>query len=273
MADVPTYREEFAIYRRLVGARVRSELQYRTSFAAFLVAQAVVTFLDCVAILAIFSAVPSLGGWSRTQVLWLYGTSVASFGLTDLAAAPVEYIARYVRSGDFDGLLTRPVSVLTQLLGHEFALRRAGRCLQSAVVLTALLLGGVTDWTWTRAAVAAWGVLGAALAFAGLFLLTSSFAFWSPRSEEVANAFTYGGEYTAQYPTHVFGDWVRGFAFGVVPSGASVYLPAIYVLDAPNPLDVPVWLQIAAPAIFVPIIGAAALAWRAGIGHYESTGS
>ena len=68
----PSWGEEWSIYQRLVGARIRSELQYRTSFAAFLTAQALITFLDCVAILAIFSAVPALGSWHRSQVVWVW---------------------------------------------------------------------------------------------------------------------------------------------------------------------------------------------------------
>ena len=61
-----------AVYRRLVVACVRSELQYRTSFAARVLAESVITFLDCVVILALFTRVPALGGWDRGQVLVLY---------------------------------------------------------------------------------------------------------------------------------------------------------------------------------------------------------
>ena len=42
------------IYRRLVGARIRSQLQYRLSFVLNLVGMAIVTFLDFAVILVLF---------------------------------------------------------------------------------------------------------------------------------------------------------------------------------------------------------------------------
>ena len=134
-----------AIYRRLVGARVRSELQYRTSFAASVLAQIVITFLDCVVILAIFTQVPALGGWDRGQVLVLYASSILSFGTADLIAGPVEQTALYVRLGTYDRLLIRPVGVLWQIFGYEFALRRIGRILQSGIVLAVTIASGTVD--------------------------------------------------------------------------------------------------------------------------------
>ena len=49
---------------RLVGARIRGDLQYRTSFVMFMTSQFLVAFLDFLAIVIIFSHVPRLAGWS-----------------------------------------------------------------------------------------------------------------------------------------------------------------------------------------------------------------
>lgn len=77
----------------------------------------------------------------------------------------------------------------------------------------------------------------------------------------------------AQYPTHAFTGWLRRAALFVVPVGAVSYLPALHVVRAPNPLAVPGWAMAAAPLVCVPAWGVAALAWRAGVHHYEGTGS
>ena len=52
------------IYRRLAGARIRSDLQYRTSFWLFTLGQFFITFVDFVTIAVIFSQVHDLAGWS-----------------------------------------------------------------------------------------------------------------------------------------------------------------------------------------------------------------
>jgi ABC-2 type transport system permease protein len=263
-----------AIYRRLVGARVRSELQYRTSFVASVLAQSILTFLDCVVILALFTRVPALGGWDRGQVLVLYASSVLSFGLADVLVAPVEQTALYVRLGTFDRLLIRPVSVLGQILGYEFALRRIGRLVQSGIVLAVTIATGTVDLPSTlRALFLVPAVLGGGATFAGLFVMVNTLSFWFPNSKEVGNAFTYGGETVAHYPTHIFRPWLRNAALFVVPVGVVSYVPGIFVLDAPNPLGIPVWLQLLSPLVFVPVGAVAAFVWRIGLRRYESTGS
>jgi len=266
---------DVGVVRRLVGARIRSELEYRVSFGAFLVAQGIVTFLDCVAILLLFSKVHTIGGWDRSQVLYLYGTATMSFGTADLLFGALQYTPEYVRTGDLDRLLVRPLPIVAQLFGGEFALRRLGRVLQSVVVLVAVLTAGTLHVAWTPAklAVMAFAIGGGVLTYGSLWLAATILAFYSPGADETANAVTYGGQTVAQYPTHVFGPALRRTALFVVPVGAISYLPAIFVLDAPNPLRVPAVAQVLAPLVFLPVGTIAALLWRTGIRHYEGTGS
>ena len=65
------------IYRRLIGARIRAQLQYRLSFALNLVGNALITFLDFAAILIVFGQVDALGGWTVGEVAVLYGISAS----------------------------------------------------------------------------------------------------------------------------------------------------------------------------------------------------
>ena len=260
-------------FRLLAGARVRSELQYRSSFAAFTISQAMVTFLDCAVILIFFANVPVIGGWSRGEVLYLYSIATLSLGFADFVMGSVEYLPQHVRTGTLDRLLVRPAGVLAQLLAQEFALRRIGRIVQASTVLVIVLVTTDVDWTLDGALVAVAGVVGAMLTFCAVFLATSSLSFWSPNTQEFANAFTYGGATVAEFPTHIFPSWLRVFFIGVVPAGAVVYFPAMYALHADNPLGFPRWMQAASPLVCVPVLAVGGLIWRFGVRHYESTGS
>jgi ABC-2 type transport system permease protein len=261
-------------YRALVGAKVRAEWSYRTSFFTFLTAQATVTFLDCVAILVIFGRVPTIGGWDRGEVLVLYVATVLAFGLSDVLIAPVESTARYVLDGGFDRLLVRPLRILPQLLAAEFALRRFGRFVQASLVLSiGVATGAIVFPGAGRAAFLVPAVVGAAVSFGAISVLANSVAFWVPNGKEIANTVTYGGEAIAERPTHVYPRWLQRAALYVVPVGAVVYLPGIFVTDAPNPLGVPVWVQVTSPLLGVPLCGLAAFAWRAGLRRYEGAGS
>jgi ABC-type uncharacterized transport system permease subunit len=52
--------ELLGIYRRLIGARIRSQTQYRLSFALNVIGTALISFLDFAAILILFGQVDAL---------------------------------------------------------------------------------------------------------------------------------------------------------------------------------------------------------------------
>ena len=94
-----------------------------------------VTGLDFVAILLMFSQVDVLGGYGLPEVAFLYGLSATSFGLADLAVGSMDRLGSRVRDGTLDTLLVRPVPVLAQVAADRFALRRVARITQGALVL------------------------------------------------------------------------------------------------------------------------------------------
>ena len=114
-----------AIWFHLVGARFRSELQYRTSFALIVLATSVFAFLDFVAVLAIFDRVDALGGWSFAEVALLYGTATVAFHLANVFVGGIDSAAEHIRSGTFDRLLLRPVGTVVQLVATLAARRFA----------------------------------------------------------------------------------------------------------------------------------------------------
>ena len=266
-------RADFVAYRHLIRAKVRSEAKYPVSFVSHLVAQTLILGLDLLAIWVLFQQVPTLGGWTSRQVLYLYGISGTAFGLADIFVSAIERTTEYVRLGTFDRFLLRPMSTLIQLEAQEFELRRIGRVIQPVVVLIASLLVLHVHWTIGRALLVPFSLLGGFVFFAGLYLITCSTAFFVPSTQEFANAFTYGGQMLTQYPVHLFGEWLRRIALFIVPLGVVAYLPGIYVLQAPNPLGVAPWMQVGAPLVSLPVLGLGLLAWRAGERHYSSTGS
>ena len=51
------------------------------------------------------------------------------------------------------------------------------------------------------------------------------------------------------------------------------WYPCLFLLGRPDPFGLPGWLQLAAPVPAALLLGLCALVWRAGVRHYESTGS
>jgi ABC-2 type transport system permease protein len=261
------------IYRRLVGARIRGQLQYRLSFALNVLGAALISFLDFAAILILFEQVDALGEWTVAEVALLYGVATVSFAVTDLVIGHIDLLPRMIREGEFDLVLVRPLGSLFQVVASDFSLRRLGKATQGLAVLLVALVYVDVDWTAGRAAMVLVALVAGCVIYAGVWIAFATVAFWLVDSIEVANAFTYGGQTLAQYPINIFGAWFRRLVVFVVPVAFVAYFPALYMLDKEDRLGLPGVLRFASPLVAAAVAVAGGLVWREAVGHYRSTGS
>jgi ABC-2 type transport system permease protein len=260
-------------YRIIGGARLRSDLQYRTSFVIFTVSQFTITALDFVAILVVFGKVDALAGWSLGEVAFLYGVANFAFGVADFFIGAIEYIQVDIRQGTFDRVLLRPASSLVQVVADRFALRRIGKVAEGALVFAIGCGVAGIDWDAGRVAMSALSIVTGAVIFGSIWVFTACVCFWWVEAREAQNAFTYGGGFLAQYPLGIYGSWLRRIFAYVIPVAFVNYFPAVYVLDRQDRLGFPSWAPFASPVVAVIAAVAAGAAWRVGIRHYRSTGS
>ena len=269
MADLA---ETLGFYLHLIRARVRAQMQYRTSFILDVIGMFLVSFLEFIAILIVFANVPQLGGWSMPEVALLYGLATLSFAFTDLVVGHLDLFPQLIRDGNFDLLLVRPRGTLFQVVTADFQLRRLGKALQALVILAYALANLDIAWTADRVLMLPVAVATGALIFVCVWVTAICVAFWTVDAREAANAFTYGGQTFAQYPLGIYDRWMRRFLAYVVPLAFVAYFPAVYVLGKTDPLGLPPWLSLLSPLVAV---GAAAVTfgvWQVAVRHYRSAG-
>ncbi|MET8979124.1 ABC transporter permease [Streptomyces sp. NPDC004539] len=252
---------------------VRSTLAYRASFAMTLVSGLLLTGLDFVGIVLMFSQVDSLGGWTLPEVAFLYGLAAMSFGLADLVIGSVARLGTRVRDGSLDTLLVRPAPVLVQVAADRFALRRLSRITQGALIFVYALTALDIPWTAEKVLLVPVTVLSGGAIFSAVFVAGGAFQFVAQDASEVQAAFTYGGGTMLQYPPTVFAkELVRGVTF-VFPLAFVNWVPASHVLGRPYPLGLPEGAAWAPPLVAALCCALAGIGWRAGLRTYRSTGS
>jgi ABC-2 type transport system permease protein len=261
------------VYRRIIASRVRSQLAYPVSFALDCVAQALGQALELVVILVVFGRVQSLGGFERDEVLLMYGLAGIAFGLADLAVGQLDDLPRWIRTGEFDVLLARPLGALAQLATSDLQLRRLGRVAVGLAVLVVVVTGAGVAPTPLNLALLVVTPLVGTVVISAIWVATCAVSFWVVEGREVANAFTYGSSLTTSYPVTVFGPWLRRVFCFAVPSAFVAYFPALALLDRPDPLGLPHALRYASPLVAVVAVGVAALVWRTAVRRYQGAGS
>jgi ABC-2 type transport system permease protein len=258
-------------YFLLAWTWTRAAAAYPASFALMIVFGLAAGAMDVAAILVVFANTTTLGGFTREEVLFLYGTASVSFSLCDTFVSNLDRISQHIKAGTLDTFLIRPAAAWIQIATDRFVPTRIGRILQAVAVLTYALSALGPDWhrAWMIPVMIITGVV----IFASLWTLAGALQFVLTDAPEVVNAFTYGTHQLSQYPFSIYArDLVRGVTY-VLPLAYVNWQPALYVLGRDDPFGTPEFMRFLGPAAALVLALVAGFAWRQGLRHYRSTGS
>ena len=252
---------------------IRAALTYRTSFVILTLTNLVMSSLDFVAIVVMFTNIDSMAGFSIAEIAFLYGGTSLALGVADLLLGNIERLGTRIRMGTFDAMMVRPVPLFAQSCADEFSLRRLGRIAQGAAIFGWSIAVLPVDWSPAKVLMLPYLVVCGTLIFVALFTLGAAFQFWSTDGSEVANAFTYGGNTMTQYPLTIYPPQVVKVLTFLVPVAFVNWYPSLFVLDRPDPFGLPSELQFASPVAAGVLCLLAWWAWHSGVRRYRSTGS
>ena len=262
------------LYMRLVGARIRAQMQYRASFIFELFGFALVTGVEFGVLLILFNRFDAVGGWSLYEVAILYGLSSISLSLVEMIGrgfdAPFE---RMMQQGAFDGILLRPWGTFFQILASEFQVRRLGRTIQGFGALMFGIAGLTISWTSAKIVLLVLAALSGSLIYLGLFVIGATICFWTIKTPEVLNAFIFGGQQLTSYPLSIYSEAIRVIFLSIVPVGMAISPATLYRFDPSDPHGLRVGLAGAAFPAALLFLALSLAFWRYGVSKYQSVGS
>jgi ABC-2 type transport system permease protein len=262
------------LYGRYLAVSIRAQMQYRMSFLMAATGSFIATIIEVTAIWALFDRFGDLPNWNLAEVCFLYGVVNISFAITACMTSGFdEFGSQYIRTGNFDRLLLRPRGIVLQLLGHELALRKAGRLAQGIVVFAWGASQVQIDWSLLNMLFLLFTLVSGVAFFHGLLIFQATLAIWTVESLEVMNTMTYGGVQTAQYPMNIYSGWLQRVFTYIVPLACISYFPVLLLMDKSDPLGSSAVFQALSPTLGFIFLGASLLAFRFGISQYTSTGS
>jgi ABC-2 type transport system permease protein len=266
-------REYWAIYRSLAGAYVRSRLQYRLSFWLGVFVTVITDLVPLLLIGIVFTRFPSLHGWHWRDVALLYGLDQLAFGVVRCFSRQIDNFENYIVSGDFDSFLIRPLPPLFHLLAARFEIMEIGRLTAGSLIFILAARAAGVPLTVENIAVAAGAVIGGALILFSLILMQATVSFWHTRSGKLQDLVQASGRAFAEYPLTIYPLGVRWLLTFALPLALITYYPAQRLLGRnESGALLPVLSLAAVPVGLIFLLLAGGL-WRAGLRHYQSTGS
>jgi ABC-2 type transport system permease protein len=245
------------------------------SFFLDVISNAIIMGFFFVSFALVLMQFDSIGGWTLSEVAFVWGITEFSFGTMDMIFSGFDYdsFGPMVRKGRFDQLLLRPANITLQVLGSRFVLRRMGKMMEGLIIFIFGLSHLTLTWTPLKILYIPVLVISQVCFFGSLFIIGATTTFWTMERLEILNIFTYGGSEIMSYPMHVFPRPIRLVFTYLVPAIFMSYFPAVYILNKPDPLNAPGFVSFLAPFLAVLMMWLALRFWQFGIRNYQSSGS
>lgn len=256
------------LYFKYFLVHVKSEMQYKMSFALSFISQFFVFFGYYFTILCLFDKFDSLKGFSIYDVLLTFSIIQFGFAFCETFFRGIDQFDKLIIDGGFDRLLLRPQNMLLQVFGQEVSIMKLSRLLQAVIILVIAIINIDVVWDIKKIITIICMLISSVVIFLSIFILAASYCFLTVKGLEVRNVFTDGGKHMAQYPIGIF---KKGFIFFftyIIPFGFVNYYPLLYILDRTN-TD----LYMISPLITILYLIPCIAIFYKGIKRYSSVGS
>lgn len=216
---------------------------------------------------------PSMNGWTFREMFLLYSLWMAGHELHNTAFFQVVSVPDFIREGQFDRFLVRPLDALFQIVTVPQQILPDGLLLALVTLGVAIPVSGLHP-SALLVLVVALIVCGGALIDLGISLAVATVAFWVIRVDTLRWAVMSLEQDFTRYPISIYARGVRLVLAFVLPFAFMNYFPAAFLLGkTENGLGLNPIVGVFTPAIGLVMTAAAYLFWRVGLRHYQGTGS
>lgn len=250
-------------YWKLYVAALRSRAAYRVDLFAGILTT---LFVQC-GTLAFYwvvrSRAASLGGWSPSTVLFLFGVTAMGLALAEALFNGIWHLPTYVHDGYVDRLLLYPVRSLLFVLVARPELHSIGNFL-AGVGMVAIAFSMSPPAPVTYLLLPIW-VVSTAVIYAACLVSVASWTFKirGPLGPQYFILLHLLG--AARYPIHIYPAWLKLVLLSVFPIGFATYLPGAWLEGAGES-----WLVALAPPVVAALASLVALAaWQLGLRSYQ----
>lgn len=248
---------------------IKTQMAYRADFFIGIFSELLLQSVNLIFLLVVFTKIPTIQGWDRNQVLFIYGFFLVPFAIyggffNHLFDVPEIYVLQ----GELDRVLVRPLNSWFQVVVETMHPELLFGGIAGIVLM--IYAGKNMDLvlTWGDIPLALVMVFGATLIYAGVYTFLASLGFWSEGNmglmPMVYNLSNYG-----RYPMTVYRGPVRFILTWILPFAFVGFYPSTLIMHRYEYLGY---------ALLTPLVGVVCFAiaygvWVIGIRRYRGTGS
>ena len=255
------------LYFSFLKTSLKEMLIYRLDCVVGMVSQMVTQAVEIIFIWIVFQNTENLAGWNFSQIMLLYGITLLSLGIADFCFDALYDIGpKYMREGEFDKIMLRPVHPLISIIGASKEFTSLGYFFLGLIITIVMLIKLAIPITFLFILkIVFFSIIGALIigAINTIFSITS---FWTYRSNEfiwAANrVYTF-----AQYPIDIYNGFIKFLITVVIPFAFVAYFPTMSYLGFDK------YMIYLSPIVAIVLWIIAVKVWNLALNKYRSTGN
>lgn len=258
------------LYFTYIKRSIIARLEYKKDTFISIISFFMVNAAAILSISFILNSIPSLDGWTMSEIGFLYGFSMMPVAIDHLFSDDLWTVAYYkVRSGELDRMFLRPIPVLFQVIAETFQLEGLGELFVGIIMLA--VCGNLINVSWSFSLVL---LLIVATIFGGLIITSlkiifASLAFIFRRSGPLLQVVYNFISYT-RYPLSIYPQFVKVILTFLFPFAVFISFPIETVLY--NKYS-PYLLILIIILVSIAILALSIVIWWLCSKKYESSGS
>nr|WP_166245655.1 ABC-2 family transporter protein [Paenibacillus turpanensis] len=243
-------------------------MTYRSDFWVQVLSDLLFFGMNLLFIFVIFQHTPVLDGWTREQIIFIYGYFMVPWGLFGTFFNLWSFTERYIVKGEMDRVLTRPAHNLFQLLLENMdPSSLSSAALGAAIMVVTWPMIGA-EFLWYDPLVLLLLIAGSAAIYGGIYIGLTAISFFSDAPTGILplmwNIQSYG-----RYPVTIYNKVIKVLLTWILPFAFVGFYPAAYFLNREMYQGV---------ALLTPVVGAVFLTagilfWNWGVSRYRGAGS
>lgn len=255
------------LYFSFLLASLKEILIYRVDCIVGVVSQIVSQLVEIIFIWIAFQNTENLAGWNFKQVFLLYGITLIAIGIADFCFdALYDLGPKYIKNGEFDKIMLRPVHPLLSIIGSSRAFTAIGYLgLGFTITISMFIKLSIPVTILLILKILFFSIIGA-LIIGAINTICSITSFWTYRSNEFIWSFF--KMYTfAQYPIDIYNKFIKILITVILPFAFVSYYPTM------DYLGINKYMIYLSPIIAIILWIVAVKLWNFALKKYRSTGN
>jgi ABC-2 type transport system permease protein len=257
------------LYWEFFKQQLKVMMEYRLDFFIGVASVFFIQFTQIFFVKVVFDHIEALNGWNFYEVLFIYGIACTGRSIHHTFFDNLWVIGSlYIRPGNFDRILIRPINPLFHLIAERVQQDGVGQLLIGIITLSVAMPRLDIDWGWIDLLLLLVMIVSSGMIFVAINLFFATFSFWMVDSLPVMWA-TFNLSDFARYPLTIYHKGISFVLTWIIPYGFTAFYPSALFIEHSGYKTV---------ALFSPVVAfvsclIAYLFWKKGLKAFVSTGS